>query len=299
MPNSLFFNFLLKPSVLFVVLLFTSNGYANTALRITCGIENTGEKVYINGKFLGICPMDILAPSGQFTLRFQKQNSAYSDRVANQKNHKANVVVKTAAVIIPVIPVIPVIPKIIFTKIPPMVRIPGKNYEMGKYEVTQDEWQAVMGSNPSKLSSCGDNCPVENVSFNDIKEYLTKLNQKTEQQYRLPTEAEWKYACQGGIQHDYCGSDDANTVGWNDSNSNKKPHPVGLKQANGYGLFDMSGNLLEWLHDCHGADCTNRWMSGGSWYLKPQYSRAAYRSLINDAATRNGSFGFRITRTLP
>lgn len=83
---------------------------------------------------------------------------------------------------------------------PVMVRIPGKNYEMGQYEVTQREWKAVMGNNPSKFGDCGDNCPVERVSWDDIQVFLEKLNAKTGKQYRLPTEAEWEYACYGGSQ---------------------------------------------------------------------------------------------------
>lgn len=87
---------------------------------------------------------------------------------------------------------------------PVMVRIPGKNYEIGKYEVTQAEWRAVMGSNPSKHINC-DKCPVEQVSWNDIQTFIQKLNANTRKLYRLPTESEWEYACYAGSQTEYCG----------------------------------------------------------------------------------------------
>ncbi len=185
---------------------------------------------------------------------------------------------------------------------PIMIAIPGKNYEIGKYEVTQKQWRDIMGNNPSSFSNCGDDCPVEQVSWNDVQEFLTKLKQKTGKQYRLPKEAEWEYACYGGSKTEYCGSNDANTVGWNNSNSNKTTHPVGQKQANGYGLFDMSGNVWEWQEDCYEGNyevnCGGRVLRGGSWFFRPQLTRAAYRNR-NDAAFRNVNYGFRLARTLP
>jgi formylglycine-generating enzyme required for sulfatase activity len=95
-----------------------------------------------------------------------------------------------------------------------MVAIPGKNYEMGKYEVTQGQWKAVMGNNPSYNSDCGDNCPVEQVSWDDVQVYLQKLNAKTGKQYRLPSEDEWEFACGGGSKDEYCGGGDLNALGW-------------------------------------------------------------------------------------
>ena len=182
--------------------------------------------------------------------------------------------------------------------IPAMIAIPGKNYEIGKYEVTQKEWQAVMGNNPSGFSSCGGNCPVEQVSWNDIQEYLTKLNQKTGKQYRLPSEAEWEYACYGGSQSEYCGGGNIDAVAWYVGNSGGKTHPVGQKQANGYGLYDMSGNVFEWMEECWEGDCTKRVLRGGSWYVSAQYVRAARRGR-GEPAERYSSFGFRLARTLP
>lgn len=177
-----------------------------------------------------------------------------------------------------------------------MIAIPGKNYEMGKYEVTQGEWEAVMGSNPSKFASCGDNCPVEQVSWNDIQEFLQKLNQNTGKQFRLPTAAEWEYAGYGGSQTEYCGSNDINSVAWYGENSNNTTHPVGQKQANGYGLYDMSGNVWEWCQDEYNG---MRYSGGGSWRNHyPDDLRVAVRNKGGPAA-RADFLGFRLARTLP
>jgi len=185
---------------------------------------------------------------------------------------------------------------------PEMIRIPGKNYEIGKYLVTQKEWQAVMGSNPSKFSTCGDTCPVENVSWNDAQEFIQKLNVGTGNQYRLPTETEWEYACYGGSQTEYCGGNDIDAVAWYGGplggNSNLQTHPVGQKQANGYGLYDMSGNVFEWMSDCRDGNCKNRALRGGSSVDLSMHARVVTR---HEAApvTRYESLGFRLARTLP
>jgi len=181
---------------------------------------------------------------------------------------------------------------------PVMVRIPGKRFEMGKYEVTQAEWKKVMGNNPSKFVNCGDTCPVEQVSWDDIQEYLSKLNAKTGKQYRLPTEEEWEYACYGGNQTTYCGSNDINEVAWCDNNSKNTPHPVGQKNANAYGLHDMSGNVWEWMGDCNKDNCKEHTLRGGAWSNTNSNTRAVNREK-NSATKRENKFGFRLARTLP
>jgi formylglycine-generating enzyme required for sulfatase activity len=181
---------------------------------------------------------------------------------------------------------------------PEMVAIPGRNYELGKFEVTQAQWRAVMGNNPSEFKACGDNCPVEMVSWNDIQEFLQKLNAKTGKNYRLPTEAEWEYACYGGTKTEYCGSNDINAVAWFWDNSGRTTHPVGQKQANGYGLYDMSGNVREWNQDWYDSSQNMRVLRGGSWDFIAQFARAAYRYDITPAL-RNSYHGFRLARTLP
>lgn len=168
------------------------------------------------------------------------------------------------------------------------------DYYIGKYEVTQAQWQAVMGSNPSYFK--GDNLPVEQVSWDDCQEFIRKLNQLTELNFRLPTEAEWEYAARGGKMsrgYKYAGSNTIGEVAWYDSNSGSKTHPVGTKQANELGLYDMSGNVREWCQDRYGAyssssqttptgpsSGSNRVFRGGSWIHDAWFCRVSYRHFI-------------------
>ena len=190
----------------------------------------------------------------------------------------------------------------------PVHRVTLRSFSMGKTEVTQGQWRAVMGSNPSKFSNCGDTCPVEHVSWEDAKEFVSRLNAKTGKTYRLPSEAEWEYACRAGGRHEYCGSDSADNVGWY---SGKATNPVAGKQANAWGLHDMSGNVWEWTEDCWNHNYTNAptdgsvWTSGncslrvvrgGSWLYSPPELRAAYRN-TNTTAGRSFNGGFRVART--
>ena len=161
-------------------------------------------------------------------------------------------------------------------------------FSLGRYEVTQAQWRAVMGENPSYFKNC-DNCPVENVSWNDIQEFLQKLNALTGKKYRLPSEAEWEYAARGGNQsrgYLYSGSNDPKEVAWFSENSGSKTQPVGGKKPNELGLYDMSGNVWEWCEDdwhgtYQGAPTDSRpWVDrprggsrvlrGGSWYISYQ-----------------------------
>ena len=165
------------------------------------------------------------------------------------------------------------------------------DYYMGKYEVTQALWQAVMGNNPSKFK--GDNLPVESVSWKDCQKFISKLNKKTGRKFRLPTEAEWEYAARGGKKrrgYQYSGSSNISDVAWYAGNSSNKTHPVGTKQANELGLYDLSGNVWEWCQDCHGSyvsssqtnpigveSGTFRVRRGGSWLNSAWGCRSSYR----------------------
>lgn len=186
------------------------------------------------------------------------------------------------------------------------------DFYMGKYEVTQKEWTEVMGNNPSYFKNCGDNCPVENVSWNDVQEYINKLNSKTGKNYRLPTEAEWEYAARsGGKNEKYAGGNYINSVAWYSNNSGDKTHPVGQKQPNGLGIYDMSGNVREWVQDWYknnyyknsprnnprGPDSGQaRVLRGGSWQDIPQLLRASSSwSLLAHPATWSKDFGFRLS----
>ena len=166
------------------------------------------------------------------------------------------------------------------------------DYYMGKYEVTQALWQAVMGSNPSEYK--GDNRPVETVSWNDCQEFISKLNSMTGRKFRLPTEAEWEYAAYGGKKsrsYQYSGSSNITDVAWYDGNSGSRTHPVGTKQANELGIYDMTGNVLEWCSDWYdsyssssqanpaGADSGSvRVRRGGSCYSSARYCRLSCRN---------------------
>lgn len=191
----------------------------------------------------------------------------------------------------------------------------SKPFAIGKTEVTQEQWYAVMRDRPSYFSGCDDTCPVEQVSWNDVQAFIKKLNAMTGKKYRLPSEAEWEYACRAGNQQEYCGSDNPDSVAWTSSNSGsmlfKTPHPAAKKQANAFGLYDMSGNVWEWVEDNYhenyiGApEDGSAWMNGtmhvlrgGSWGKDPKYVRAAVRSMFSDNY-RDFSYGFRLALTLP
>ncbi len=138
------------------------------------------------------------------------------------------------------------------------------SFWIGKYEVTQKIWKEIMGNNPSYFK--GDNLPVEKVSWNDVQKFIKKLNEKTGLNFRLPTEAEWEYACRGGrLSKGYklSGSNNVDEVGWYWKNSGKKTHPIGLKKPNELGLYDMSGNVFEWCSD---------------WYDGNYYSNSSYKN---------------------
>jgi formylglycine-generating enzyme required for sulfatase activity len=139
----------------------------------------------------------------------------------------------------------------------PIHKVTLRGYWMAKYELTQSQWQKIMGYNPSVFNKMGlctsSNCPVETISWEDVKTFISKLNRKSSAKYRLPTEAEWEYACRsGGKDQKFCGGNNIKSLGWYDVNSGDKTHPVGKKIPNGLGLYDMSGNVWEWVEDKYG-----------------------------------------------
>ncbi len=190
------------------------------------------------------------------------------------------------------------------------------SFALGKYPVTQAQWKKVMGSNPSCFSNGGDQCPVEQVSWDDAQAFIQKLNQQTGHIYRLPSEAEWEYACRAGGAALWCFGDDESQLtqyAWYSDNSGNKTHPVGEKKANAFGLHDMHGNVWEWCEDkWHGdyqgapsdgrawvdGESSGRVTRGGSWSDYARGSRAARRSL-NSSDFRKFFNGFRLARTAP
>lgn len=134
-------------------------------------------------------------------------------------------------------------------------KVTVSDFYMGETEVTQAQWRTVMGNNPSWFAGC-DACPVEVVSWNDVQDFLQKINLRSDSlRYRLPTEAEWEYAARGGEKSNgyaFAGNDTLDVVGWYENNSEAKPHPVKGKMPNELGLYDMSGNVYEWCSDWYG-----------------------------------------------
>lgn len=189
-----------------------------------------------------------------------------------------------------------------------------KAFYIGKYEVTQGQWQTVMGTNPSKFNEVGRNGPVDKVSWNDCQDFCKKT------EMRLPTEAEWEYVCRGGVMARYCfGDNEADLVerGWYFRNSESKTHPVGEKKANSFGVHDMHGNLLETCADYCDCEmlivtdtykdditdplCQNgpyRILRGGSWALYGSYCRSAFRTFQHPDA-KYKDMGLRVVASIP
>jgi formylglycine-generating enzyme required for sulfatase activity len=198
------------------------------------------------------------------------------------------------------------------------------SFYMGKYEVTQREYQALMGTNPSWFK--GDNLPVERVTWYDAVNYCNALSRKeglkpaytvsgtnvtwyfSANGYRLPTEAEWEYACRAGTTTPYSSGSSVDGAGWYGSNSGSTTHPVGTKQANAWGLYDMHGNVWEWCWDLYGAypngsqtdplgasSGPTRVIRGGSWGNNGQYLRSAWRG-GNTPSNSYYYLGFRLLR---
>lgn len=196
----------------------------------------------------------------------------------------------------------------------PQHNVTLQSFALGKYDVTQEQWYALMGVNPS--SNKGRPLPVENVSWDDVQVFIQKLNAQTGKRYRLPTEAEWEYAARAGSTTAYAFGDDASQLGlyaWFAANSDGKTHPVGEKQANGFGLYDMHGDVWQWVQDCYVANYVGapadgsaveqpapclHVLRGGSWNDDPVNLRSAARSWYNPGR-RSFDLGFRLARTLP
>lgn len=180
---------------------------------------------------------------------------------------------------------------------PEMVVIPG-GLAIGRTEVTQGQWRAIMENNPSFFLRCGDDCPVEQVSWNDVQEYLRLLSQRSGKSYRLPTENEWERACKAGTQQNHCGSNDIDSIAWHDANSSANTHPVAGKLPNAWGLYDMNGNVWEWTESCWDRNCNLRILRGGSITQSAKDVNAASR-LGNSVTVRtNAHRGFRPVVTL-
>ena len=188
------------------------------------------------------------------------------------------------------------------------------DFYIGETEVTQELWTAVMGSNPSYFTD-SNQLPVECVSWYDCQEFITKLNELTGKNFRLPTEAEWEFAARGGNisqGYIYSGSNNAGDVAWYYSNSGSKTHEVAMKAPNELGIYDMSGNVWEWCQDwgyddysseaqtnpTGPASGTNRVDRGGCWSYTDDFCRVAYRDM-HGPLSANSHLGFRLAMSYP
>lgn len=189
-----------------------------------------------------------------------------------------------------------------------------RSFALGKLEVTQEQWYAMMGNLPSNFK--GRTLPVEQVSWHDAQEFIRRLNAKSGQNYRLPSEAEWEYAARAGSPTNYSFGDDPKQLGrfaWFAGNSGNMTQPVGEKMANNFGLYDMHGNVWEWTQDCWNdnyagapadgsawtaGDCSTRVARGGSWFVNPQDLRVTNRGRYAAAFRLLSSVGLRVARTL-
>ncbi len=188
-------------------------------------------------------------------------------------------------------------------EIPAIEKVVGTFY-ISNIEVTQQQYKAIMGKNPSYYKHC-DRCPVETVSWYDANEFIKRLNKLSGESYRLPSSVEWEYAARGGKKsnsYKYSGSNEIGDVAWYDVNSGKKTHEVGGKYSNESGLFDMSGNVREWCSDHYSKDyswsrkSTSLEIRGGSWGGFPRHCRVAYRN-GSDPSYGSDNIGFRLCRT--
>jgi len=203
---------------------------------------------------------------------------------------------------------------------PPRQVTISKAFYLQTTEVTQGQWRHVMGRNPSYFKECGDDCPVERVSWNNVMAFIRRLNAKEGTGgYGLPTEAEWEYACRAGgrtafsngtITETRCAHDpNLDQVGWYCGNSNKQPHSVAGKPPNAWGLYDMHGNVWEWCRDFFGpvpagpvtdpvgpADGPGRMRRGGGWFSYAGDCRSAFRNR-DDPFYYSSDLGFRLART--
>jgi len=207
----------------------------------------------------------------------------------------------------------------------PQHQVTVRAFYLARFPVTQAEYQEIMGKNPSHFA--GQDLPVEQTSWFDAVEYCNKRSEKEgltpayeinrntvtwnreADGYRLPTEAEWEYACRAGTQTPFYSGTSVNEAGWHIGNSGARTHPVGEKQANDWGLYDMHGNVLEWCWDWLGnypsqandnpsgpASGTGRVYRGGCWYFQANQIRSAYR-FGNNPNMRSFIIGFRVARS--
>lgn len=310
----------------------SANVYAaGSVLSVVCKGDDVGAEVLVNGKFKGECPLDVKVPVGKLKLKVHKKVDASSDRIFEQEIRVGDGIVKRVEVLLSA-------PKLnaegkrvkseqlktvkieekkaeetlkTCTVCPEMVPIPGADFEIGKYTVTFDEWDACLedggcnGYKPLDEEWGRGQQPVVNVSWNDAQSYIEWLSHKTGKTYRLPSEHEWEIATRAGTTTEYywgndLGFQNANCHGCGNKFEKKKsvPMTVGSFKPNPYGLYDMYGNVWQWTDGCREGDCAKLVLRGGSFEYGPEYLNVSYREGI-EATERVNNLGFRVARTLP
>lgn len=178
------------------------------------------------------------------------------------------------------------------------VNIPHSKYQMGAFQVTQEQWLSVMGYNNSHNTN-GKDLPVENVSWNEVQEFLKKMNEKKDgYTYSLPTEQQWEYCCRAGSTTKWCFGDEEEKLqdyAWYYKNSNNKTHPVGVLSPNAWGLYDMHGNVWEMTSSEWSPGSSNRVVRGGSSWADAEFVRSAYRDFVAPGGP-DDLVGFRVHR---
>lgn len=202
----------------------------------------------------------------------------------------------------------------------PQRKVTVRKFQLSKTEVTLGQFKKfiaaakrtdLLNEDFIKYNNNGENAPVVMVNWLDAQDYIAWLNKSEGGGYRLPSEAEWEYACRASTSTKYCGADNVENVAWYLHNAEQRPQPVARKKANKFGLYDMSGNVLEWVEDCwnlnyagaptNGSAWKNcedsyRVQRGGSWIDEPQYLRASARQ-VDSTGSRGNDIGFRVART--
>lgn len=306
---------------------------AGSILNVHCGGEDIGAEVLINGKFKGECPLDIKVSAGKLKLKVQKKVDAFSDRIFEQEIRVGDDVIKKVDVTLGA-PQLNARGKQQKVKLPgaelakankpqeeqkkcvecpEMISIPNANFAIAKYTVTFQDWDACVvdggcnGYRPSDKEWGRGTRPVINVSWNDAQAYIKWLSNKTGNMYRLPTEDEWEIAARAGTTTEYywgifpfgdsTNSVNANCNGCGSKWDNRTTAPVGSFKPNGFGLYDMSGNVWQWTDTCWEGDCKFRVLRGGSWNDTATNIRIAtrFKDAINE---RYHISGFRLAMTL-
>ena len=297
----------------------TVNEKLQTGKEITIKTDKSGDKIYVDNNYIGLSPVTTSLAFGSHTIKAERDGKTVSKNieVSHVETHgrvssdKEEYMLAFSSKTITV-------NGVSFTMIKveggtfsmgatseqdskadsdekPVHSVTLSDYYIGETEVTQELWEAVMGSNPSNFK--GSQKPVENVSWNECKKFITKLNRLTSKNFRLPTEAEWEYAARGGnesIGYKYSGSNTIGNVAWYDGNSGQATHNVKTKSPNELGIYDMSGNVGEWCEDWYGnyrrrsqtnptgpSSGSYRVIRGGSWI-----SRAARQCRVSRRSNR-------------